>query len=61
LVNEAKTQSINFVNKLKEKTFVIVLSVRRRQLTVDQRITYTEDQKEKIYAEEAKQKHIQVG
>jgi hypothetical protein len=61
LVNEAKTQSINFENKLKEKTFVIVLSVRRRQLTVDQRITYTEDQKEKIYAEEAKQKHIQVG
>ena len=61
MVNEAKTQSINFENKLKEKTFVIVLSVRRRQLTVDQRITYTEDQKEKIYAEEAKQKHIQVG
>jgi hypothetical protein len=61
LVNEAKTQSINFENKLKVKTFVIVLSVRRRQLTVDQRITYTEDQKEKIYAEEAKQKHIQVG
>jgi hypothetical protein len=54
-------QVINFENKLKEKTLVIVLSVRRRQLTVDQRITYTEVQKEKIYAEEAKQKQIEAG
>jgi hypothetical protein len=29
-------QVINFENKLKEKTLVIVLSVRRRQLIVDQ-------------------------